>query len=41
MNVNLDDCLGNKIDAGNIATFLIKQLFDDNYFNKAPFIYNS
>ncbi|MGY4385875.1 putative NADH-flavin reductase [Pedobacter sp. UYP24] len=39
--VNLDDCLGNKIDAGNIATFLIKQISEDTYFNKAPFIYNS
>jgi putative NADH-flavin reductase len=41
MSVNLDDCLGNKIDAGNIATFLIKQLSEYTYFNKAPFIYNS
>lgn len=41
VSVNLDDCLGNKIDAGNIASFLIEQLFEDTYFNKAPFIYNS
>ena len=40
LNVNLEDCLGNKIDAGNIAAFLIKQLSDDTYLNKAPFIYN-
>jgi putative NADH-flavin reductase len=41
VSVNLDDCLGNKIDAGNIGSFLIEQLFEDTYFNKAPFIYNS
>jgi putative NADH-flavin reductase len=41
VNVNLDDCLGSKIEAGNIATFLIKQLSEDTYFNKAPFICNS
>jgi len=41
VSVNLDDCLGNKIDAGNIASFLIEQLSEDTYFKKAPFIYNS
>ncbi|NTD99107.1 NAD(P)H-binding protein [Agrobacterium tumefaciens] len=41
ININLDDCLGNKIDAGNIAAFLIKQLSEEIYFNKAPFICNS
>ena len=41
MSVNLDDCLGKKIDAGNIAAFLVKQLSQDSYFNTAPFIYNS
>ncbi len=41
VSVNLDDCLGNKIDAGNIAVFLIKQLSEETYFNKAPFICNS
>lgn len=40
VTVSLDDCLGNKIDAGNIAAFLIKQLSEDTYFNKAPFICN-
>ena len=39
--VDLNDCLGDKIDAGNIAGFLIKQLFDDTYYNTAPFIYNT
>lgn len=41
VNVNLDDCLGNEIEAGNIAAFLIKQLSEETYFNKAPFICNS
>jgi putative NADH-flavin reductase len=40
VNVSLDDCMGDKIDAGNIAAFLIKQLSDETYFNKAPFICN-
>jgi putative NADH-flavin reductase len=40
VNVSLDDCMGNKIDAGNIAAFLIKQLFEETYVNKAPFICN-
>ena len=38
VSVNLYDCLGNKIDAGNIASFRIEQLFEDTYFNKVPFI---
>jgi putative NADH-flavin reductase len=41
VNVSLDDCMANKIDAGNIAAFLIKQLSEETYFNKAPFICNS
>ena len=41
VNVNLDDCLGNKIEAGSIAAFLIKQLSEETYLNKAPFICNS
>jgi putative NADH-flavin reductase len=40
VNVSLDDCMGDKIDAGNIAAFLIKQLSEETYFNKAPFICN-
>lgn len=38
--VSLDDCLGTKVDASNIAAFLIKQLSEDSYFGKAPFICN-
>jgi putative NADH-flavin reductase len=41
VNVGLDDCMGNEIDAGNIAAFLIKQLSEETYFNTAPFICNS
>ncbi|MCE7065132.1 NAD(P)-dependent oxidoreductase [Dyadobacter sp. CY326] len=41
IGVNVDDCLGNSIDAGNIATFLIEQILDTTYLNKAPFIWNS
>lgn len=40
MEVNLTDCPGNKINAGNIAAFLVKQLPEQTYFYKAPFIYN-
>lgn len=38
---NLEDCLGNKINAGNIAAFLVKQLFEETYIRKAPFIANA
>lgn len=38
---DLNDCLGDKINAGNIARFLIEQLFDNSYHNQAPFIYNT
>lgn len=39
--VHLNDCLGDKINAGNIAKFLIERLFEDSYNNKAPFIHNT
>ena len=38
--VNLEDCPGNKICAGNIADFLVAQLTDETYFRKSPFIAN-
>lgn len=41
ITVNLEDCLGNKISAGNIAAFLIEQLVDDAYLKKSPFIANT
>lgn len=40
VRVNLEDCLGNMIRAGNIAAFLIEQLSEDIYYHKAPFICN-
>lgn len=38
--VNLEDCPGNKISANDIATFVIKQLSDETYVKKSPFIAN-
>jgi putative NADH-flavin reductase len=38
--VNLEDCPGNKICAGNLAIFLVDQLSDDTYIRKAPFVAN-
>ena len=40
VQVALDDCRGSKIDASNIAAFLIRQLDDETYINTAPFIWN-
>jgi len=39
--VNLEDSPGTKISAGNIAGFLSKQLLEDAYIRKSPFIANS
>ncbi|MDD2305053.1 MAG: NAD(P)H-binding protein [Prolixibacteraceae bacterium] len=39
--VNLEDCPGNKICAGNIADFLVAQLTNETYFRKSPFIANA
>ena len=38
--VSVEDCRGNKISAGDIATFVIQQLSDDTYIRKSPFIAN-
>ena len=38
--VSLEDCLRNKISAIDIASFVIKQLTDNTYICKAPFIAN-
>lgn len=38
--VSLEDCLGDKISATDLADFLINQLFDNQYFKKSPFIVN-
>lgn len=40
VNISLEDCLGDKISATDLANFLIQQLSDENYINKAPFIAN-
>jgi NAD(P)H-binding len=38
--VSLEDCLGDKISATDLAYFLIEQLSDDSYARKCPFIAN-
>lgn len=40
IKVNLEDCPGNKISANDIVIFLVKQLFDNTYIRKSPFIAN-
>jgi len=40
LNISLEDCLGDKISATDLACFLIKQLSDSTYIKKAPFIAN-
>ena len=40
LKVSLEDCLGSKITAGSIASFLVQQLQDDRYTRGAPFISN-
>ncbi len=39
--VSLEDCGGNKISAGDIATFVIEQLSKAIYIRKSPFITNA
>jgi len=36
--ISLEDCLGDKISATELAHFLIKQLSTDTFFKKSPFI---
>lgn len=40
INVSLEDCLGDKISAIDLAHFLISQLFDRTFVKKSPFISN-
>jgi hypothetical protein len=40
IDVDLEDCKGDKISATDLARFLCDQLFDDTYTRKAPFISN-
>jgi putative NADH-flavin reductase len=39
--VDLNDCRGNKINAAELASFLIEQLSSDRYVCKSPFIANT
>jgi hypothetical protein len=41
VDVNLEDCTGDKISATDLACFLCGQLSDDNYVRRAPFISNA
>lgn len=36
--VNLEDCLSGKINAGSLAVFLVDQIQDEAYIQKAPFV---
>jgi putative NADH-flavin reductase len=38
--INLTDCPSGKINAGSLAAFLVDQLFDESYYQKAPFVAN-
>lgn len=38
--VDLEDCKSDKINAANIANFLLEQVLDETYFQKPPFILN-
>ena len=40
LGVSLEDCLGPKISAPDIAGFLIEQIREREYFRKSPFIAN-
>jgi putative NADH-flavin reductase len=40
MEVSLTDCPGDRISTVDLAQFLIKQLTDDSYIKKSPFIAN-
>jgi len=40
LKASLEDCLGEKISAADLADFLIRQLFEEAYIRKAPFIAN-
>ncbi len=38
IKVNLEDCLGDKINAFDIAQFMVKEMTESNYNRKSPFI---
>lgn len=41
VNVDLEDCRGDKISATDLACFLIDQLSSDRYIRQSPFLSNS
>lgn len=41
INMSLEDCPGDKISAASLAHFLIRQLTDNAFVNKSPFIANT
>ncbi|WP_132220293.1 NAD(P)-dependent oxidoreductase [Albibacterium bauzanense] len=40
VNVSLEDCIGDKISATDLAHFLIEQVHDKAFINQSPFIAN-
>lgn len=40
IKIDLEDCVGSKINAADIASFVVEQLSDRTYLRKAPFITN-
>ncbi len=40
IQISLEDCVGDKISATNLANFLIEQLTDNQYVKQSPFISN-
>lgn len=40
VQISLEDCLGDKISATDLANFLIDQLTDETYISKSPFLSN-
>lgn len=40
VQISLEDCLGDKISATDLANFLINQLTDETYISKSPFLSN-
>lgn len=40
VQISLEDCLGDKISATDLAKFLINQVTDNQYIKKSPFLSN-
>jgi putative NADH-flavin reductase len=41
VQISLEDCVGDKISATNLATFLVEQLTDNQYIKQSPFLSNN